>query len=526
MPVLLTRVRERPPGPAAGMFGGVVAAGLGLGMFAVLVIAMWISSPYPDSGPGGALHTAAALWLLAHGTEMIRTDTLSGTPAPLGLSPLLLLALPVWLVHRAARDAAEPEEEGAPQGSATGVWAGVACGYLVIGAVAACYASGGELRPSWGSCVAHLVLVAVAASGSGVWTAYGRPGGPLPLALRRSLDVLPRVLVRDVLPVAARAAAAGALVLVAGGALLVAAGLVWHGGAVRESFQQLTAAWSGRIAVLLLCLALVPNAAIWGAAYALGPGVVLGAGHTVGPLGSTRGSLLPALPLLEAVPAAGPGSPLTWAVGAVPVAAAVTVAWFVVVAGERAAWTTGRVAYAMCVAAALCGTALAVLAVAAGGALGVEALAAFGPVGWLTGLAAAAWTGAVGVPVALVVWWWRGRESVVRPRMSAWATAVTAGRKPTSVPTSVPTPVPTPVPAPAPESGLAYDVVGREQDTVGRELVANDDDFGGNDFGGNGFGENGFGEEALDEDGFEAYDFFDETSREAPAPDRQAGPES
>ncbi|TXS72825.1 hypothetical protein EAO69_16525 [Streptomyces sp. me109] len=62
-----------------------------------------------------------------------------------------------------------------------------------------------------------------------------------------------------------RAALAGTAVLVGGGALLVGASLVWHGDLARESFQQLTAVWSGRFAVLLLCLALVPNAAVWGA---------------------------------------------------------------------------------------------------------------------------------------------------------------------------------------------------------------------------------------------------------------------
>jgi len=102
---LLTRLRDRTPGLAASLLGGAVAAGLGLGSFAVLVMMLWISSPYPDSGPGGALHVAAALWLLAHGVELARTDTLSGVPAPVGVTPLLLLALPLWLVHRAARAA-------------------------------------------------------------------------------------------------------------------------------------------------------------------------------------------------------------------------------------------------------------------------------------------------------------------------------------------------------------------------------------------------------------------------------------
>ncbi len=102
------------PDPHSGLrpAAGAVAAGLGLGSLAVLVTVLWISSPYPDSGPGGALRTAAGIWLLAHGAELLRPDTLSGVPAPVGVVPLLLVAGPVWLAHRAARDAAEPDEAG------------------------------------------------------------------------------------------------------------------------------------------------------------------------------------------------------------------------------------------------------------------------------------------------------------------------------------------------------------------------------------------------------------------------------
>ncbi|OSC62313.1 hypothetical protein B5181_24950, partial [Streptomyces sp. 4F] len=88
---------DRPPGLAAGLLGGAVAAGLGLASCAVLVTVLWFSSPYPDNGPGATLHVAAALWVLAHGAELVRVDTLSGTPAPVGVTPLLLLLLPGWL---------------------------------------------------------------------------------------------------------------------------------------------------------------------------------------------------------------------------------------------------------------------------------------------------------------------------------------------------------------------------------------------------------------------------------------------
>ena len=424
---LPTPMRDRSPGLAAGLLGGAFAAGLGLGSFAVLVMVLWISSPYPDGGPGGALHVAAALWLLAHGAELVRTDTLSGVPAPVGVTPLLLLALPVWLVHRAARDAVDGD---APSMSGRTAWAGVVLGYLAVGAAAALYAAGGELRPSWAWTGVCLPLVVTLAAGAGVWTAYGRPREPvdsalllLPAGVRRHV-LGPDA--RERLGTAARAAGAGVAVLVGGGALLAVVSLLVHGGAARGSFLQLTDGVSGRFAVLLLCLALVPNAAVWGAAYALGPGFALGAGHVVSPLSSAPAPLLPPFPLLAAVPDAGSGTPLTWAAGAVPVAAGVTVGWFVARAGRgdravgdgaAAAWPRQRSVAVAGVAALLCAVALAGLAALAGGPLGVAALAGFGPVWWPVGAAVLVWTAGVALPVAVGVRAWRCRERPERGGM-------------------------------------------------------------------------------------------------------------
>ncbi|NEA99869.1 DUF6350 family protein [Streptomyces sp. SID13726] len=410
---LLTRLRDRTPGLAASLLGGALAAGLGLGSFAVLVMVLWISSPYPDSGPGGALHVAAALWLLAHGAELVRTDTLSGVAAPVGVTPLLLLAVPLWLVHRAARDAAAGDEEP-PPASARTAWAGVVLGYLAVGAAAALYASGGSLRPSWVSTCGCLPVVVMAAAAAGVWTAYGRPAEAvdevlvlLPAGLRR---LVLGVEARARLGVALRGAGAGVAVLVGGGAVLLGVSLVVHGGAARASFLQLTEGVSGRFAVLLLCVALVPNAAVWGAGYALGPGFVLGAGHVVGPLSSDPAPLLPPFPLLAAVPGAGAGGPVHWASAAVPVVAGVVVGWFVGRAGAREGWARGRTAGVAGWAAVLCAGAVAVLGVLAGGGLGVAALARFGPVWWQVGGAALGWVGGVGVLVAVGVRAWRCRS--------------------------------------------------------------------------------------------------------------------
>ncbi|WP_189229061.1 cell division protein PerM [Streptomyces flaveolus] len=474
--LLRTRWHDRAPGMAAGLLGGAFAAGLGLAAVAVLVTLLWISSPYPVRGPGDALHVAAALWVLAHGAELIRTDTLSGVPAPMGVTPLLLLVPPVWLVHRAARDATDPGDgvgvavgAGAKAGvgvrvggaggrgdgphplSARLAWAGVVVGYLGVATPVVLYAAGGELRPSPGWTAVCLPLVTMAAAGAGAWTAFGRPGGPVGRALR----VLPRnlrellVLPDARLGAATRAAAAGVTVLVGGGALLLVTSLVWHGGAARGAFLRLSEGWSGQFAVLLLCLTLVPNAAVWAAAYGLGPGFVLGAGHVVGPLSSSAAPLLPPFPLLAAVPAAGPGTPLHWAAGAVPLAAGVAVGWFTArvaavgggavgfattqfvtvasattgvrreAAGERRGgavepWDVRRTVVAVWVAALLCGGLVALLAAWAGGPLGGAGLARFGPVWWQAGGAMVAWVTVVGAPVAVVGRWWLRRGDGTR----------------------------------------------------------------------------------------------------------------
>lgn len=130
----MTQMTERTPSLSAeqgrsaalvsAFLRGMLAAGLGLGSLAVLVMMVWISSPASDSGPGGAFHAAAGIWLLAHGAELVRTDTLSGAPAPVGVVPLLLTAVVMWLVHRAARDVMEPDDDGRtpPRAGASSAW--------------------------------------------------------------------------------------------------------------------------------------------------------------------------------------------------------------------------------------------------------------------------------------------------------------------------------------------------------------------------------------------------------------------
>ncbi|MFJ5289799.1 DUF6350 family protein [Streptomyces sp. NPDC088348] len=458
----LAPVRSRSAVLADCVLRGGLAAALGLGSLTVLVMLLWISSPYPDSGPGGALHVTAALWLLAHGVELTRHDTASGVPAPLGMVPMLLVVLPVWLVQRAAREAFDPAN-GRPGPSVPGALCAVTGGYLLVAAAVAAYASGGALSVEPLSALWHLPLVAGAAAAVGVWRArvfprepfsgWGRmriPGGPRLSAGVRRAYAHPGV------GTALRAGAAGVAVLTGGGALLVGGSLVWHGGVAQESFLRLTGALSGRFTVLLLAAALVPNAALWGASYALGPGFSLGAGSAVTPLMVTGNAALPYFPLLAALPGPGSGSPLNWAVAGVPLAAGVVLGWFVTrvrdVRDESRAGTVGVTALTALAAAVVCAAAVAVLAALSGGPLGTGRLTSFGPVWWRTSVAALAWTVGTGLPVALVRRWWALRSS---RRVHRAGPAVDAAAARVEVP--VPVEVPAPFGVPALAEPEAYD---------------------------------------------------------------------
>jgi hypothetical protein len=452
------------PSAAAWLFAGVIAAGLGLGGLTVLVLLLWIISPYPDSGAGGALHIAADLWLLGHGCRLVRTETLSGVPAPVALTPLLMVVLPVWLLYRAClhalteggdRTARLDSHDGQVPGVLAPVgW--VACGYLLTGGTAVLFASGGPVRADVLSAAVRLPLFVVCVAAVAAWVGLGRataglssptspsspsspsnspkaPGSSQVLdvpddAPRTSADddpatesALPSRL-RETVALARRlrpahAALRAMAVLCGGGLLLTLGALLWHMPAVQSAFPALAPDLSGQFAVLLLIVVLLPNAAVWAAAYGLGPGFALGAGTVVGPLAVGGDPPLPPLPLLAALPADGAGGPVACVAAAcVPLAAGVTIGCCVARAAVpelgthegSAGWQSTACVAAL--VACCCGAGTAVLAACSGGAIGSRELAFFGPSWWLTGLAAVAWAAVVGLPSALAVRAWRLRD--------------------------------------------------------------------------------------------------------------------
>ncbi|WP_314171704.1 cell division protein PerM [Streptomyces winkii] len=459
------------PSRAGWFFEGVLAAGLGLGALTVLVLLLWIISPYPESGAGGALHIAADLWLLGHGSSLVRTGTLSGVPAPIALTPLLLVIPPAWLLYRACAHALSEgdgtggadgaknhgdEGSGGDSGGPPGALTPLGCvvgGYLATGAVTVLFASAGPVHADVLSALVRLPLFVVCVAGAAMLPGWGRtttsgapnggetparsapdeatgtgegtgsPGAATATSRKRRLNSpalhQARTLARRLSPL--HTALTAIAVLCGGGLVITLGAVLWHVDDVQSAFPRLAGgSWTGQFAVLLLVVALLPNAAVWAAAYGLGPGFALGAGAAVGPLTQGGGTRLPPFPLLEALPSADGGYGLLSGVAAaaVPLAAGVLIGWYVAraavpergrSASEGAVGRQGTVCVVVLVACE-CGAGVAALASLSGGALGNEAMAYLGPSWWLTGVAAFAWAVLIGTPVALAVRAWRLRE--------------------------------------------------------------------------------------------------------------------
>ncbi|MCP9209069.1 cell division protein PerM [Streptomyces sp. NEAU-Y11] len=437
-PTLSSRGRaalQRPSAAREAFLGGVVAAGLGLGAFSVAVLLLWITSPSPASSPDGALHVAADLWLLGHGADLVRTETLSGHSMPIGLLPLLIGLVPCWMLYRAAQHAVYQQEtpDGDGQwvseesaGDPRTAFAWVSGGYLLVGLAAALYAASGPLHVDVVSAVLHLPVVVGTVAALGVWVADGRFPVRLPTRFKapllrvRGADRAVRALVwvrgrswcrRRPLMAALRAGASSLVVLMGCGALLTATSMLSHSGAAQLAFLQLSDVWSGRFAVLLVSLALLPNAIVWGAAYGVGAGFAAGGGSVIAPLGVTSTPKLPDFPLVAALPDDGSGVPLVWMTG---VTAGMSLALFIGIAsarrlgrGDRPSWTLTETTLLATLAALGCSAAMALLAAVSGGPLGVGILADLGPSWWRTGGTTLGWTVLFGVPGALVVRWFR-----------------------------------------------------------------------------------------------------------------------
>lgn len=356
-PARAGRSAARPGLLRAGLPAAAWAGAAGFVVVAVPVLLLWAADSRSAAGAADALRTVTQVWLLAHGAA------LHVPGGDLGLTPLGLVALPLLLVHRAARHAAGQHEVRTLADGAR-LAAGVAGPYALALTAVALLSRSDQVRPDAVQALVGASLLGLAGAGVGVARGAGLGGQVRAVLPARLLRVAP-------------AAGAALLSLLAAGAVVTGASLAVHGGRAADLAAASTPGLFGGVGLLLLGVLLVPTAVVWGACYLAGPGFAIGAGTSVGPFGVSLGAV-PAVPLLAALP-----GPVPVAVGllllAVPLGAGL-------LAG-RVAQRRGAGLGETLLAGPLAGLVAALLAAAAGGPLGGARLAHVGPSWWQVGLA-------------------------------------------------------------------------------------------------------------------------------------------
>lgn len=386
----------RPPGStprrpsrsvqlAVGVAAAIRSAGFSLLPLAVVVLVGWAGAGGGGASAGDALRVTADAWMLGHGIDL----DLAGRPlrlAPLGLAVLPLLSLVVGATVAVRASGARSMRQCLP------TVAGLTVTYtaLVVGVAVA--AGSASSRPSVPGAVVW--AIAYALLGSAVGAAR---------TLRRRPQALPSMPPGPGL-VLAGATTALCVVLAAGG-LLVTGSLLLHASEAVAAARSLHAGPLGGLLLLGLGVLLLPNAVVFAAAYAVGPGFAIGAGTTVAPSGVVLGPL-PDLPLLVALPGPGAAPAGSLLVLCAPLlagaAAGVVVArrsGLMAAPRHRGADRAAGIAALSGLGAAL---ALGLLCLLSGGAAGSAQLSSVGPSAVRVTLAAA---GELSLVAAAVAWW-------------------------------------------------------------------------------------------------------------------------
>jgi hypothetical protein len=188
------------------------------------------------------------------------------------------------------------------------------------------------------------------------------------------------------------------MTLLGAGSVLAALSLAFHFQRAADITRALGPGAVGGVLLFLLGVALVPNTAVFGASYAIGPGFAVGVGTAVSPAGVTLGAV-PAVPWLATLPQTGPAPAVSLPVVLAPILAGALAGMLVArrasfLTAERAAlWAGG--------AGALTAVALGILAAIAGGPVGGGRLSAVGPSSWQVMLVA---TASLGLSAAAAAW--------------------------------------------------------------------------------------------------------------------------
>jgi hypothetical protein len=383
----------RAPLIVAAAFATVWAA-----LLSYLPVAVVLGLARSFEGAGGVLGAArvgAGAWLLGHGVP------LGTTVGPVSLAPLLLTLLAGWRLNRAGvhvtRAIGARNTGSARAAVLVAVTIGVCYGGLGALAALATDTPGMRVSVPWAAVTFALLGVVAALCG----------------ALRSTGAIV--VLARRLPPPVrhgARTGVVAALLILAAGAGFTGLSVAVGGGQAAEMIGAYRTGVVGQAGITLVSLAYGANAAIWAAAYLLGPGLLLGIG-TIVRLTDVSTGPLPTIPLLAGLPE-GPVGAAGAGLLAFPVLAGMAAGWMLTrrlvraaaarpAPARSAAGRPGPVPVgpgwpgllgAALLAGPVAGLLLGLLAWLSGGSLGGGRLAQIGPVPWQV---AAVGTAVVGV---------------------------------------------------------------------------------------------------------------------------------
>ncbi|MFG2246699.1 DUF6350 family protein [Spirillospora sp. NPDC048823] len=438
-----------PPAARPLYVTGLVAAlwciGIGLAVLTTVTLIGWIAAPKTALGDGlsGVFRTAVNFWLVSHHAGF------SYGQGRVGLLPLGVLVLPGALLYRGGgwmiRVAGLTHR---PRKAVVHVAVALAAPYAGLAGLLALAAASPQVRPSAWQALVGGFLVAVIAGGLGAARAVvaaqvaaqarGERVRSGLGALLRLLPDRPRSLVIGV---------AGALaVLLASGALLVGASLAVNMPDADHLYDLLAPGVVGGVLLLLVELAFLPNAVIWGMAYAVGPGFSVGSGTSVSPTGVFLDAV-PAFPPLAALPDPGPAPAISLLALAAPFVAG-AVGGALTIRSLPAPVSEGAPMWGF-VSGALTGAVVALLSALSGGPLGGGRMATVGPSAWQVGLLAAL---EVGISAAIAAW---AANTMIlrRPARAASKPGKRSRKRPEKSPARRARRAPAPVPLSAPVPG-------------------------------------------------------------------------
>ncbi len=265
----------------------LASAVTGMALTIGLTTVGWVQ--VPDVSFWGNISTGLRLWLLGHGAGA-QLGSVTVTVIPLGLTLLLALAA-----------------SGAAGVAARHVLGGLSARAGQAERRALTLRVAGVFTAVYLACVMFPSFLVNTPSQSG----HALLGG-LAVGLGSSLVAVGRTL--DWNPVGAwpawaraipRAVAAGCLLLVVTGAVVLATALLMHQSRVMSLHDALAPGRAGGVVLVLAQLLWVPNMVLWCASWALGAGFSIGIDTVISPAQNLTG-LLPSLPAFGAVPANGP----------------------------------------------------------------------------------------------------------------------------------------------------------------------------------------------------------------------------